>query len=78
MARAPVIEDLMGLDALSAAIRHIRRQFKLNMTPDEAKANLDARVILWNCSNKILEECGAGVTRAEVEGALILERELEG
>jgi hypothetical protein len=76
MTRAPEIEDLMGLDALTAACRHIRRQFRINMTRDEAKANLDARAIIWNCSNKILQQCGAGVTREEVEGALIIEREL--
>ena len=72
------IEHLIGLDGLHHASGYLKEQFRLGMTRDEAKANLDARAILFNCSNKILESCARGITRAEVEGAIIIDREMDG
>lgn len=70
------IDDLLALDALHAACVHLKKQFSIQMTRDEAQANLESRAVLFRCSNRILAEFGAGVTREEVGGALILEREL--
>jgi hypothetical protein len=64
-----------GLDMLHNASGHIRHQWKIGMNREEAKANLDARAVLFNCSNRILTEHGLGISREEVEGAAIIERE---
>lgn len=66
--------ELIALDMLHNASLHIRHQWKIGMGREEAKANLDARAVLFNCSNQILRESGMGITREEVEGAAIIER----
>jgi hypothetical protein len=67
-----------ALDSLHNATVHVRHQWKIGMNREEAKSNLDARAILFNCSNRILTECGLGISRAEVEDAAIIERQLGG
>ena len=76
MRRIPTIDDLLALDALHNTSQYIRAQFRLDMTRDEAQANLDARALIFRCQNKILDEYGEGVPRAEIEGALIIDREM--
>lgn len=64
-----------GLDVLHNASVHVRHQWKIGMNREEAQANLNARAILFNASNQILREHGLGISREEVEGAAIIERE---
>jgi hypothetical protein len=45
------------------------------MFREEAKANLDARAILFNCSNQIFREYDCPISKEEIEGAAIIERE---
>lgn len=71
------VTDLLALDALHSASVYLKGHFKLTMTRNEAQANLDARAILFNCSNAILNEFGEGITAAEVEGAAILDSQLK-
>jgi hypothetical protein len=72
----PGIEELLGLDALHSATAYLRSQFSIAMSREDAKANLDARALLFNCSNRILAQFGQEITYEEVEGAVILDREL--
>jgi hypothetical protein len=72
--RAMLEEDRRGLDWLHRANVQLAKQFQMNWPRDLAKANLDARAILFNCSNSIFEQHGIGITRAEVEGAAIIEK----
>jgi hypothetical protein len=65
----------IALDILHRASRHVREQWDVRFDRPSAKANLDARAILFNCSNQILRENGMGISREEVEGAAIIERE---
>ena len=67
-------EDIVGLDILSRATAYLSRGFHVRMSREEAQANLNARVILFNCSNIIFKARGIGITYEEVEGARILER----
>lgn len=69
-------ETLIALDMLHDAIAHVRKGFSMRMTPAEAQANLDARALLFNCSNLIFKEHGCPISREEVEGAAIIEKEL--
>ena len=63
-----------GLDVLHNATAHVRHQWKIGMNREAAKSNLDARAILFNCSNRILAEHGLGISREEVEGAAIIRK----
>jgi hypothetical protein len=74
--RTPTTDDLLGLDVLHNATQHIRAHFRMDMTRADAQANLDARALIFRCQNKILDEYGECVTREEIEGALIIEREM--
>lgn len=65
-----MVDPCKALDILHNASGHIRERWHANLDRDSAQANLDARGILFNCANQILRE--------EVEGALILERSLNG
>ena len=67
---------LFALDILHGACVQVKKVFDVQMTRDEAKANLEARAILFNCSNAILREHGMPITYEEVEGARIIEREV--
>lgn len=67
-------DELIALDMLHDACEYVRNQWDVRTDRAQAKANLDARAILFNCSNRIFEEAGCGITRAEMEGAAILER----
>jgi len=69
------VEACIGLDVISRASLHLRKQWAgAEMPRDDAAANLKARAILFNCSNAILTEFGMGISREEFEGAAILER----
>lgn len=67
-------KELIALDMLHNACAYIRDQWDVRMNRPQAKANLDARAILFNCSNQIFAEHRCGISEAEVEGAAILER----
>jgi len=69
---------LIALDMLHDACVYIRDNWDVRMQRPEAQANLEARAILFNCSNQILKECGCAISKEEVEGARIIERELKG
>lgn len=71
-------ETLIALDMLHDACVYVRDSWDVRMTKDQAKANLDARAILFNCSNMIFKEHGCPISKEEVEGAAIIERELKG
>ena len=68
---------LNGVDVLCGASVYLSDQWDVRMKRDQAQANLEARAILFNCSNKIFAEYGCGITRAEVEGAIIIERNVK-
>jgi hypothetical protein len=68
-------ESCVGLGILHNACAYVQHQWKIGMNREEATANLGARAILFNCSNLILREHGMGISREEVEGAAIIERE---
>ena len=68
-------ESLAALDLLHEASVYLRMQWKNDLERPRAAANLEARSILFNASNRILTESGCGITRAEFEGAMILDRE---
>jgi hypothetical protein len=59
---------LVALDMLHGACVYLRNRY-------EAQANMNARAILFNCTNLIFREQGCGISREEVEGAVIIERE---
>jgi hypothetical protein len=69
-------DTLIALDMLHDACVYVRDSFDVRMSRDEAKANLDARAILFNCSNLIFSEHECPISKAEVEGAAIIERML--
>ncbi len=60
-------EVLIALERLHNASTYIRDQWLVTMKRNEAKANLDARAILFNCCNLIFQEHGCGITEKEVE-----------
>lgn len=64
-----------GLDMLHRAMFHVREQWSVHLERPQAQANLQARAILFNCSNLIFREHGIGISREELEGAAIIERE---
>jgi hypothetical protein len=68
-------EANIALDVLHHASEHVRRLYRPTMKRQQAQSNLDARAILFDCSNAILREHGIGISREEIEGAAILERE---
>ena len=45
-----------GFDILRAAITHLSHQFHVDMTREEAQANIDARILLINLNTKLLDE----------------------
>lgn len=65
----------IGLDIIHNASAHVRSQWTIGMNREEAQSNLNARAILFNCSNQILREHGLGISKEEVEGAAIIERD---
>jgi hypothetical protein len=69
-------EVLIALDMLHDACVYVRDRWDVRMQRPEAQANLEARAILFNCSNQILREHGCSISKEEVEGAAIIEREL--
>lgn len=71
-----ICRDEMGLNELHRAMFHVRANWDLRMNREEAQAHFQARAILFNCSNLILREHGIGISREEVEGAAIIERNL--
>ena len=71
-------DTLIALDILHDACTYVRDSFDVRMSRDEAKANLDARAILFNCSNRIFKEHDCAISKEEVEGARIIKRELKG
>lgn len=68
-------DTFMALDRMHKASVHLGDRFDVLMTREEAQANLDARAILFNCSNAIFMELGCPISKEEVEGAAIIERE---
>lgn len=66
--------DRRALEVLHGACQYLRTLWSNELPRNKAKSNLDARAILFNCSNKILQSNRMGITREEVEGAAILER----
>jgi hypothetical protein len=66
---------LIALDRLHDACQYVRNNFDVTMSREEAKANLDARAILFNCSNQIFREHNCPISKEEIEGAAIIERE---
>ena len=70
-------EVLAALDMLHHASVYLDTEFRMNMKRGEAKANLEARAIIFNCCNAIFREHGCGISREEVEGARIIERSIQ-
>lgn len=66
--------QLIALDMLHDAIQYIAAQFDVRMMRAQAKANLEARAIIFGCCNAIFKAHGCGISREEVEGAAIIER----
>ena len=48
-------EGLVAADNLHSAVLHLAREFSVKMTRDEAQANVDARTMLINCQNFIMD-----------------------
>ena len=67
-------EDLQGLNLLHGASEHLKEAFDMRMDHATAQANLEARAILFRLSNRIFWKYGIGISREEIEGATILER----
>lgn len=67
----------LALDMLHGASGHIREEWSVRLDRDAAKANLDARAILFNCANRILREFDLGISKEEIEGAVIIERSIQ-
>jgi hypothetical protein len=59
-------EDCAALDIIHGASVHLDKSFHVDMPRDEAKSNLDARVILFNCANIIFGEHNMKITREEI------------
>lgn len=68
-----MLQQSRALDMLHHASVYVSASFEMKMDRAAAKANLEARVILFNCSNKIFAENGCPISREEVEGAAILD-----
>lgn len=60
-------EVLIALERLHNASTYIRDQWLVTMKRDEAKSNLDARALIFNCCNLIFREHGCGITKEEAE-----------
>jgi hypothetical protein len=65
----PELEHLVALAMLHNALGHLAKSFDSRMTRAEAQANMEARAILFNCSNRILTEYGCGISKADIEAA---------
>jgi hypothetical protein len=63
-----------ALDKLHSAAIYLRAEFDAKWPRDKAKANLDARALIFNCANAILKENGQGISRAEVDKARAAQR----
>lgn len=61
-------KQAFALDVLHSATVYLKEQFCKSWPRELAQANLEARAILFNRSNAILEENGMGITRDEVYG----------
>lgn len=70
------IDNLAGLRVIDRATRYIKGQFSLRMTKAEAQAHFDARALLLKCANVIFRDAGCPITKEEIEGARIIEREM--
>ncbi len=66
-------DELIALGMLHDASQYIAAQFDERMTRAQAKANLEARAIVFGLCNRIFKAHGCGVSREEIEGAAILE-----
>ena len=66
-------DELVALDMLHDASQYISAQFDVRMTRSQAKANLEARSIIFGLCNRIFKAHGCGISREEIEGAGILE-----
>jgi len=67
--RPPTRMELCALDFLDGAQQHLKKQFDSGMTRAVAAAHFEARALIFNAQNKILEGFGAGITRREVQAA---------
>lgn len=68
-----MLRQSRALEVLHHASVYVSASFEMKMERAEAKANLEARAILFNCSNRIFAENGCPISREEVEGAAILD-----
>ena len=57
---------LLAVDRLHDATRYLAEQFSINMTRDEAQANVTARTMLFNLQNIVLDDAYelSGLTEA--------------
>lgn len=74
----PTILEEEALDMFHHASEYLAGEWRDDFPRNEAQANLDARAMLFNASNEIFMRHGMGVTRAEVEGACIIEKAMGG
>ena len=66
MRNHPHSGDIMALDLLHHAQRHLAEQWRDGFTRPEAAANLEARALIWNAQNAILMEIGWPITQKEL------------
>jgi hypothetical protein len=59
------VESRLGEAAMDPASVHLAAQFDARLPRDVAKANLDARGILFGCGNLILREHDLEISDAE-------------
>jgi hypothetical protein len=62
-------DAMAGADLLHRTIRLLAAEFDVNWDRATAKANLDARAILLNCSNVIFAEHGMPITKDDIDRA---------
>jgi hypothetical protein len=72
----PKPEEAIVLDILHRGSVQLSKRFNSQMSREEAQANLNARALIFNISNRIFQRYGAGITREEVEGAIVIERNI--
>ena len=66
---------IIALDTLHHASVYVACRFRMDMSRIEAQANIEARAIIFNCSNLIFRDNGCPISKEELEGSIIIERE---
>lgn len=64
-----IYRTLEALDKLQSIQRYLRKQFQPHMNHQEAKANMDARSLVFRRQNDFLRAYGMEITKQDVEEA---------